>query len=71
VKLHCTEKLKNGEVFDTSENRYAFEFTIGSGKTISSIEKGIIVTNPRNNLMNRIIKRIFKIKGGANEYLCG
>jgi len=71
VKLHCTEKLKNGEVFDTSENRYALEFTIGSGKTISSIEKDIIVTNPRNNLMNRIIKRIFKIKGGANEYLCG
>jgi len=39
---------------------------------ISIMERGIIVTNPGNKLMNRIIKRIFKIKGGgANEYLCG
>jgi FKBP-type peptidyl-prolyl cis-trans isomerase 2 len=42
VKMHYTGKLENGEVFDSSRERDPLEFTIGSGKVMPGIEKGII-----------------------------
>lgn len=42
VKVHYTGRLKNGEVFDNSEDDKPFEFTIGTESVIPGFEKGII-----------------------------
>ena len=42
VKVHYTGKLKNGEIFDTSENRDPLAFTVGKGEVIPGFEKGVI-----------------------------
>ncbi len=42
VKVHYTGKLKNGQVFDTSENREPLEFKVGEGKLIPGFENGVM-----------------------------
>ena len=41
VKVHYTGKLEDGQVFDSSQGRDPFEFTLGEGKVIPGFEKGI------------------------------
>lgn len=42
VKVHYTGKLKDGQVFDTSEGKEPIEFTLGQGQLIPGFEKGLI-----------------------------
>lgn len=42
VKVHYTGKLKNGQVFDSSEGREPLEFTLGQGMLIPGFEKAVI-----------------------------
>ena len=42
VKLHYTGKLKDGEVFDSSQDREPIEFKVGEGKIIPGLENGVI-----------------------------
>ena len=42
VKLHYTGKLKDGQVFDSSEDREPIEFKVGEGKIIPGLENGVI-----------------------------
>jgi len=42
IKLHYTGKLKDGQVFDSSVEREPIEFTVGEGKIIPGLEKGVI-----------------------------
>ena len=42
VKLHYTGRLEDGTVFDSSEKRPPFDFTIGDGKIMPRIENGVI-----------------------------
>lgn len=42
VKVHYTGKLKNGQIFDTSENREPLEFKVGEGKLIPGFENGVL-----------------------------
>lgn len=41
VKVHYTGRLKDGTVFDSSENREPLEFTIGNGQMIPGFEKAV------------------------------
>lgn len=42
VQVHYTVTLNDGEVFDSTEEREPFEFTIGKGMVIPGFEKGVI-----------------------------
>ncbi len=42
VKVHYTGKLKDGQVFDTSEGKDPIEFTLGKGQLIPGFEKGLL-----------------------------
>lgn len=42
VKVHYSGRLKDGTVFDSSQNREPLEFKIGSGKVIPGFGKGVI-----------------------------
>lgn len=42
VKVHYTGKLKDGQVFDTSEGKDPVEFTLGQGQLIPGFEKGLL-----------------------------
>ncbi len=42
IKLHYTGKLTDGQVFDSSVDREPIEFTVGEGKIIPGLEKGVI-----------------------------
>jgi FKBP-type peptidyl-prolyl cis-trans isomerase 2 len=42
IKLHYTGKLTDGHVFDSSVEREPIEFTVGEGKIIPGLEKGVI-----------------------------
>lgn len=42
VKVHYTGKLKDGSVFDTSENREPLEFKIGEGNMIPGFEQAVV-----------------------------
>ncbi len=46
VTVHYTGKLKDGSIFDSSENHEPLEFTIGEGKVIPGFEKTVIGMNP-------------------------
>ncbi len=46
VRVHYTGKLENGEVFGTSREGPAFQFTIGKGDVVSGFEKGVIGMEP-------------------------
>jgi peptidylprolyl isomerase len=41
VKVHYTGRLKDGTVFDSSENREPLEFTLGNGQMIPGFEKAV------------------------------
>jgi peptidylprolyl isomerase len=45
VNVHYTGKLKNGEVFDSSEGRDPLSFTIGTNQIIPGFENAIIGKN--------------------------
>ena len=42
VKIHYTGKLDDGEVFDSSEGRDPFTFTIGSGQVIPGFDDAVL-----------------------------
>ena len=46
VKVHYTGKLDDGSVFDTSQGREPFEFTIGAGQVITGFEQAVIGMEP-------------------------
>ena len=41
VRIHYTGRLDDGTVFDTSEDRYPLEFTLGDGAVIPGFEKAV------------------------------
>lgn len=45
VKVHYTGKLKDGEVFDTSEGRNPLEFKLGEGNVIPGFEEAVLGMN--------------------------
>lgn len=42
VKVHYTGTLEDGETFDSSEGREAFEFTLGQNMVIPGFEKAVL-----------------------------
>ncbi len=42
VKVHYTGKLKDGQVFDSSDGREPLEFKVGAGNMIQGFEKGVL-----------------------------
>ena len=46
VKVHYTGKLKDGRVFDSSENREPLEFTLGEGQLIPGFEQAVVGMSP-------------------------
>lgn len=46
VKVHYTGRLKDGTVFDSSENREPLEFKLGEGMMIAGFEKAVIGMQP-------------------------
>ncbi len=46
VKVHYTGKLKDGTVFDTSEQREPLEFKIGEGQVIPGFEQAVVGMSP-------------------------
>ena len=46
VKVHYTGKLKDGDVFDSSEGGEPLEFTIGEGQVISGFEEAVLGMSP-------------------------
>lgn len=42
VKVHYTGKLKDGRIFDSSQNREPLEFILGAGQMIPDFEKAIV-----------------------------
>ena len=42
VKVHCTGKLENGEMFDSSKDRDPLEFVIGGENVIPGFDKGVL-----------------------------
>ncbi len=42
VKVHYKGTLKDGSVFDSSENREPLEFTLGQGQLIPGFEKAVV-----------------------------
>lgn len=68
VKVHYTGKLKNGQVFDSSEGREPLEFTLGQGMLIPGFEKAVIdmkvndkktVEIPMNEAYGDVRKELF------------
>ncbi|GAC1419176.1 MAG: peptidylprolyl isomerase [Flavisolibacter sp.] len=41
VKVHYRGKLKNGEIFDSSNGKDPLEFTLGNGDVIKGFEEGV------------------------------
>jgi peptidylprolyl isomerase len=42
VQVNYTGKLEDGTVFDTSEGREPYEFTLGAGQAIAGFDKAVI-----------------------------
>lgn len=68
VKVHYTGKLKNGQVFDSSEGREPLEFTLGQGMLIPGFENAVIdmkvndkktVDIPANEAYGDVKKELF------------
>ncbi len=56
VNVHYTGKLKDGIVFDSSENHEPLQFTIGEGKVIPGFEKTVVGMNPGETRTTEISK---------------
>ena len=46
VNVHYTGKLKDGSIFDSSEENEPLKFTIGEGQVIPGFEKTVVGMNP-------------------------
>jgi len=46
VKIHYTGRIKDGQVFDTSQKRGPFEFEIGSGSVIPGVDNAVTGMKP-------------------------
>lgn len=46
VKVHYTGKLKDGTVFDKSDERNPLEFTVGAGRLIKGFEAAVVGMEP-------------------------
>jgi len=46
VKVHYTGKVKDGEIFDSTDDREPLEFTLGEGLTITGFEEAIVGMEP-------------------------
>ncbi len=42
IKVHYTGKLEDGTVFDSSQDRPPFEFTVGKNEVIPGFEKNLV-----------------------------
>jgi peptidylprolyl isomerase len=42
VRVHYHGKLRNGEIFDSSNGRDPLEFTVGSGQVIKGFDNGVM-----------------------------
>lgn len=69
VQVHYTGKLKNGQVFDSSEGREPLEVTLGQGSLIPGFEKGLInmevsekktVTIPKEEAYGEVREELFQ-----------
>jgi FKBP-type peptidyl-prolyl cis-trans isomerase 2 len=54
VKVHCTAKLEDGRVFDSSEGREPFEFTIGQGRVIPGFEQAVVGMSPGDSKTEKV-----------------
>jgi len=54
VKVHCTAKLEDGTVFDSSEGREPFEFTIGQGRVVPGFEQAVVGMSPGDSKTEKV-----------------
>ena len=67
VKVNYTGKLSDGQVFDTSEGKEPIEFTLGQGRLIPGLEKGLIDMKLHEKKTISIVKE--EAYGDVNESL--
>ncbi len=69
VQVHYTGKLKNGQVFDSSEGKDPLHVTLGQGNFIPGFEKGLLnmevnekktVTIPKEEAYGEVRKELFQ-----------
>lgn len=69
VEVHYTGKLKNGQVFDSSEGKAPLKVTLGQGNFIPGFEKGLMdmqvnekktVTIPKEEAYGEVQKELFQ-----------
>jgi len=69
VEVHYTGKLKNGQVFDSSEGKQPLKVTLGQGNFIPGFEKGLLnmevnekktVTIPKEEAYGEVRKELFQ-----------
>ena len=69
VQVHYTGKLKNGQVFDSSEGREPLTVKMGEGNFIPGFEKGLLnmevkekktVTIPKEEAYGEVQKELFQ-----------
>ena len=46
VRVHYTDRLEDGTVFDSSQGEEPLEFAIGSGQMLGGFEQGVIGMEP-------------------------
>jgi len=54
VKVHCTAKLEDGRVFDSSEGREPFQFTIGQGRVVPGFEQAVVGMSPGDSKTEKV-----------------
>jgi len=67
VKVNYTGKLSDGQIFDTSEGKEPIEFTLGQGRLIPGLEKGLINMKLHEKKTISIVKE--EAYGEVNESL--
>lgn len=69
VEVHYTGKLKDGQVFDSSEGKDPLKVTLGQGNFIPGFEKGLLdmevnqkktVTIPKEEAYGEVRKELFQ-----------
>lgn len=69
VEVHYTGRLKNGQVFDSSEGKQPLNVTLGQGNFIPGFEKGLLnmsvnekktVTIPMEQAYGEVRKELFQ-----------